>query len=142
MRRRYLWTAATFISLSCGSVHGHHSFAGTYLVEQRGTIEGTVLMFQIRNPHSFLNLEIKAADGKTSLWGVEWDSVTHLTQTGVTATTLKVGDRVTITGSPSKDPAEHKMLMRKIERPSDGWTWEGQAGGRYAFAASAAQPPK
>ena len=101
----------------------HHSFAGTYVLDQVATIEGTIVQFDIRNPHSFINLEIKGADGKLIRWGVEWGGVTLLTQTGVTRQTLKVGDRVAVTGAPSRDGFEHKVLIKIIRRPADGWSW-------------------
>ena len=103
--------------------NAHHAFAGTYVLEQTATIEGTIVQFDIRNPHSFVNLEIKDSDGKAARWGVEWGGVTLLTQTGVTRQTLKVGDKVTVTGAPSRDAAMHVVLMKIIRRPADGWVW-------------------
>jgi hypothetical protein len=48
------------------SANAHHSFAGTYLLDQTVTIEGTIVQFDIRNPHSFISLEVRDSDGKTS----------------------------------------------------------------------------
>ena len=45
--------------------HAHHSFAFTYLEDQKVTIEADVVQFLYRNPHSFLQLESK--DDKLSL---------------------------------------------------------------------------
>jgi hypothetical protein len=103
--------------------NAHHAFAGTYMMDQTATVEGTIVQFDIRNPHSFVSLEVKDSDGKITRWGVEWGGVTLLTQTGVTRQTLKVGDNVTVTGAPSRDAAEHKVLMKIIRRPADGWAW-------------------
>lgn len=101
----------------------HHSLAGTYVLDQTSTIEGTIFQFSVRNPHSFISLDVKDSAGSVVRWGVEWNGTTQLTQTGVTAQTLKAGDRVTITGRPSRDTKEHKILMKVIRRPADGWTW-------------------
>jgi hypothetical protein len=103
--------------------NAHHAFAGTYVLDQTATIEGTIVQFDIRNPHSFVNLEIRDAEGKAARWGVEWGGVTLLAQTGVTKATLKVGDKVTVIGAPSRDATEHKVLMKVIRRPADGWVW-------------------
>ena len=103
--------------------NAHHAFAGTYNMDQTATVAGTIVQFDIRNPHSFVSLEIKDSDGKITRWGVEWAGVTLLTQTGITRQTLKVGDKVTVTGAPSRDASEHKVLMKIIRRPADGWTW-------------------
>jgi len=64
--------------------NAHHAFAGTYVLDQTATIEGTIVQFDVRNPHSFVTLEIRDSEGKVARWGVEWGSVTLLTQTGVT----------------------------------------------------------
>jgi len=101
----------------------HHAFAGTYNLDQIATVEGTIVQFDIRNPHSFVNLEVKDSDGRVTRWGAEWGGVTLLTETGVSRQTLKAGDKVVITGPPSRDPLEHKVLMEKIRRASYGWTW-------------------
>ena len=69
------------------------------------------------------DLEVKDSDGRVTRWGAEWGGVTLLTETGVSRQTLKAGDKVVITGPPSRDPLEHKVLMEKIRRASDGWTW-------------------
>jgi hypothetical protein len=112
------------IFLATGTpANAHHSFAGTYLLDQTVTIDGTIVQFDIRNPHSFISLEVRDSDGKTSRWGVEWCDITLLTQTGVTKQTLKVGDKVKATGAPSRDAAMHVVLMKTIRRPADGWVW-------------------
>ena len=136
MKSRLL-AAIICVSLLCGTAYAHHSFAGTYILDQRATIEGTLVSFVIQNPHSFVTVDVKGADGKIRTWAVEWGGVTQLTQTGVTAATLKVGDKISVTGAPAKATDELKVLMRKIERPTDGWSWEGETGSRYGFASSA-----
>ena len=39
---------------------------------------------------------------------------------------VKVGDKVIITGDPGRNPADHRLRMRTITRPSDGWKWGGE----------------
>jgi hypothetical protein len=40
--------------------------------------------------------------------------------------TLKIGDRVQISGAPARNPDDHRLLMRRLLRPSDGYTWAAQ----------------
>src|SRR3954462_13363778 len=96
----------------------HHSFAGSYIEDKSVTIEGKVVQFDIRNPHSFINIEIVGKDGKAVRWGGEWGGVTQLSEGGITRFTLKVGDRVIIDGAPSRDADEHKVLIRKVVKPA------------------------
>src|SRR5947207_6167830 len=86
----------------------HHSFAGSYIEDKMVTLEGKVVQFDIRNPHSFINIEVIGKDGKAARWGGEWAGVSQLTEGGVTKFTLKVGDKIQIVGSPSRDVDEHK----------------------------------
>ena len=104
----------------------HHSFAATYLEGQETSIEGQLVQFIYRNPHSFV--QVMAPDPETKemvRWAVEWAGNGQLRQAGITAETLKVGDRVVIAGSPGRNPEEHRLRMRTIVRPKDGWRWGG-----------------
>jgi hypothetical protein len=110
--------------------YAHHSFAGSYIEDKSVTLEGKVVQFDIRNPHSFINIEVAGKDGKTARWGGEWGGVTQLSEGGVTKFTLKVGDKVIITGAPSRDAEEHKVLIQSVTRPAVGNTPEFKWGGR------------
>ncbi len=48
----------------------HHSFAGSYIEDKTVTLEGKVVQFDIRNPHSFINIEVIGKDGKPSAGAV------------------------------------------------------------------------
>ena len=45
-------------------------------------------------------------------WGVEWGGTTMLNESGIDWNSLKVGDKVIITGNVAKD-AEKRLLMQK-----------------------------
>ncbi len=103
--------------------YAHHSFASTYLEDQRVTVEADVLQFLYRNPHSFLQLQTKDDKGNAITWAVEWGAGGQLGSQGVQRDTLRPGDHVIIVGSPGRNPEDHRMRMISIKRPSDGWTW-------------------
>jgi len=115
--------ALTLLFGSVIPVCAHHSFGGTYILDRTITVEGTITEFTIRNPHSYIVLDTIDSEGKVTRWGAEWGGFTLLTDTGVTKQSLKVGDKISIIGPPSRDPLEHKVLLEKIRRPSDGWNW-------------------
>ena len=106
-------------------VSAHHSFAATYFEDQTTKIEGDLVQFQFRNPHSYVHMEAKDEQGTVQRWTIEWGSGMQLSTQGLTATTLKVGDHVVVTGAPGRDPEDHRMRMRSIERPKDGFKWNG-----------------
>jgi hypothetical protein len=111
------------------AAYAHHSFAGTYIEGQLMRIEGKVVEFNIRNPHSFILVEVKDKDGASTRWGGEWGSVTQLSQGGVTRFTLEVGDYLIIEGAPPRDSLDRKVLVRKVWRPATdkkpAWEWAG-----------------
>ena len=115
--------------VSAAAAYAHHSFAGTYIEHQVMKIEGKVVEFNIRNPHSFINIEVEEKDGKKVRWGGEWGGVTQLSQGGVTRFTLEVGDYLNIEGAPPRDSLDRKVLVRKVWRPATdkkpAWEWAG-----------------
>ena len=106
--------------------YAHHSFAATYFEDKTETIEGNLVQFLFRNPHSFVHVEGKDSKGETVRWAIEWGAGGQLARQGVARDTLKPGDKVVITGNPGRNPADHRLRMRTILRPSDGWRWGGE----------------
>jgi hypothetical protein len=101
----------------------HHSYGATYLEDKSITLDGSIVQMLFRNPHSYVQVDVKDATGQVVRWNVEWGGVVQLSQKGVTRDTLKPGDRVVIVGNPSRTAEDHRMRLVKISRPSDGWTW-------------------
>lgn len=121
---------AAAVGISGAAAYGHHSFAGSYVEGQTVTLDGTVAEFNIRNPHSFISIEVKDKDGKVTRWGGEWGGVTQLSEGGVNRFTLKIGDHIVIDGAPARDSSDHKVLVRKVFRPATAtnkeFSWTGR----------------
>ena len=103
----------------------HHSFAATYFEDKIETVEGDLVQFLFRNPHTFVHVQGPDAGGHMQRWAIEWAAGLQLAGQGVTRETLKPGDHVVITGNPGRNEADHRMRMRSIVRPKDGWKWSG-----------------
>ena len=114
--------------LSAPQVFAHHSFAATYLEEETVTIEGELVQFLYRNPHSFVHVMVKQKDGTSIRYAVEWGGTGQLNVQGVTKDTLKPGDFVVVSGSPGRNPDDHRVRMLTLKRPKDGFTWGQRAG--------------
>lgn len=106
--------------------YGHHSFALSYLEDQTVSISGELVEFDYRNPHAWVHVSAVDNAGKTQKVGAEWASASRLKIQGITPETLKIGDRLVLTGSPSRDPQDYRMHLKRIERPADGWNWVGR----------------
>jgi hypothetical protein len=111
------------------SALAHHSVSGDYFMEQKATVEGDLVQFLYRNPHSFVEVKSKdPATGEPVTYSVEWNGAGRLGRVGVTAETLKPGDHVIITGQPGRNASDHRLHLLNITRPSDGWKWNRGAG--------------
>jgi hypothetical protein len=128
MKVRLFALALSFIVLAGIPIFAHHSFAATYFEDKTVSIEGKILQFQIRNPHSFVHVEVKDAKGELQRWAVEWASGGQLSATGVTNETLQAGDIVTITGNPGRNPDDHRVRLVSLRRKSDGYGWGQRPG--------------
>jgi hypothetical protein len=108
-----------------GIARAHHSFAATYDGNSKAQIEGEVAQFLFRNPHSMVQILAPDEDGEMRRWAIEWAGVNVLTGEGISRETLRIGDRVIVTGNPGRVPSDYRMRMLSIERPEDGWQWRG-----------------
>jgi uncharacterized protein DUF6152 len=124
-----LLVALTVAVMTAGmTVRAHHSFAATYEEAKTVKIEGKLVQFLFRNPHSFVHVMANDESGQEQRWAVEWGGVGQLAGQGVTRETLRPGDVVVITGNPGRNPADHRIRMVTLRRPSDGFTWGTQPG--------------
>jgi uncharacterized protein DUF6152 len=128
MKYRVLFVLA-IVALLCGTVsYAHHSFGATYNSKAEIKIEGKLVQFVFRNPHSFVHIETPDTAGAVQRWSVEWSGAAALGNQGLSQTTLKAGDHVIVTGRPSRTPGEFRVQMLTLKRPSDGFSW-GTRGG-------------
>jgi hypothetical protein len=130
--KRYLVVLSIAVAALIGvgtTLSAHHSFAATYREDQTVTITGELVQFQFRNPHSFVQLKVTEKDGTERRYAAEWGGSSQLGGQGVNATTLKVGDKVVITGSPARNfPEEPRVRLITLTRTSDNYTWGKKAG--------------
>src|SRR5436190_18397295 len=82
------------------STFAHHSAAATYLLGKTVRIEGTLKEFLWRNPHSFMRVEAADETGQKVIWVIEGAAPQQLTDSGLSQSTLRPGDRVVVTGIP------------------------------------------
>lgn len=102
---------------------GHHSFAAYYFEDQSVQIEGNVVEVQFKAPHTWVHVNSRDPSGTEKRYAAEWANPSRLERDGMTKETLKVSDFVRIWGSPSRDPDDGRIHLKRIVRPSDGWEW-------------------
>ena len=128
--KRAVLTVILGVIVAAVPTYAHHSFAAEYFEDQKVSIEGELVDFEYRNPHAWVHVMVRDEHGDMQKFSAEWAGATRLKQGGVTADTLKVGDRLVIAGAPGRNAAEHRLHLKAIERPADGWKWAGRSGPR------------
>ena len=88
--------------LTAAVAEAHHSFAmfdrNTEIVKS-----GTIVRWAFNNPHSWLYLNVKNADGTETLWSFEGSAPPSLVQRGITGATFEPGDTVQFMYCPLRD---------------------------------------
>ena len=111
-----------------GVARGHHSYGATYETKKEIKLEGKLVQFVYRNPHSFVHMQAKDENGEMQRWAVEWSGTAQLANSGVKQDSLKVGDAIVVSARPSRVPGEYRVLMVRLVRPSDGFSWGSRGG--------------
>ena len=122
MKRLLIPAIVAAVLVAGAQVWAHHSFAATYLEDQSVTIEGEIVQFLLRNPHSFVHVMVKQPNGTTARYVVEWGSPAQLSGR-VSRDTLKPGDYVVISGNPGRNAGDNRVRLLTFKRPKDGWSW-------------------
>jgi len=120
-------SAVIVVALAGGVALAHHSATATYIHGKVVKIEGTLKEFVWRNPHSFMKVEAVDDKGEKQIWVIEGAAPQQLTEGGLTASTIRAGDHVIVTGYPGRIAEDHRLLLQVLERPSDGFKYQGPA---------------
>ena len=111
---------------AAGRVAAHHSFAVEFDVKKQVTLKGVVTKIEWSNPHTYFYVDVN--DGRNVVnWAFETAGPNTLSRQGWDRRSLKVGDRVTVTGYRARDGANVASAREVVL--SDG---------RKVFAGSAA----
>jgi len=90
----------------------HHALAANYVVDSRGTIEGLVVEVFWANPHIHYYMEIENENAQTELWDIESSNLASMRRSGWTRDTVKVGDRIRISGRVGRNGSRRLELDR------------------------------
>jgi hypothetical protein len=85
-------------------VVAHHAFSAEFDGNKPVKfIDAVVTKVQLINPHSWIHVDVKGADGKIENWAIEAGSPNILMRRGITKDTVKVGQKIKVEGYQSKD---------------------------------------
>jgi len=110
------------------AAYAHHSLGATYESDKEVKLEGKIVQLLLRNPHSFLQIDVPDKDGALQRWSLEWRGSGQLGQAGIKRDTLKAGDAVVVTVNPSRTKGDNRGALKTLHRTSDGFGWGTRPG--------------
>ena len=84
-------------------IAGHHAFSSEFDGNKPVKVKGVISRIEWINPHTWIHVDVKDADGKITKWMIEGGSPNALIRRGVTSQLLKVGMEVLVDGYQAKD---------------------------------------
>ena len=89
--------------LAATSVWAHHAFSAEFDIDKPLELRGTLVKWEMINPHSWFHLGVTEADGTVVTWLVEGGSPNELIRQGVTMNTVPIGAELIVEGYQAKD---------------------------------------
>ena len=83
----------------------HHAFSAEFDANKPVKLRGNITKMDWMNPHAWLFVDVKGADGKIVSWMIELGPPNALIKRGWTKTSVAVGAEVIVDGFQSKDGA-------------------------------------
>ena len=81
----------------------HHAFAAEFDANKPVNLRGPVTRVEWINPHAWIHIDSKNADGSTTAWMVEGGTPNTLLRRGITKDSLVIGTEIVVRGYQSKD---------------------------------------
>ena len=104
MRAKLLFLiAAVGLLIAAVPAWAHHAFAAEFDQSKPVKVRGAVVKWELTNPHSWIHIEVKGADGKAVTWMIEGASPNNLYRLGFTKESLPAGTEILVEGYQAKD---------------------------------------
>ena len=91
------------LAMSVKPAFAHHAFAAEFDAKKPIKLRGTVTKMEWINPHAWIHIDVKKADGSVEEWMIEAGTPNTLLRRGFTKDSLKAGTEVLVDGYQSKD---------------------------------------
>jgi hypothetical protein len=91
------------VLLAAAPAWAHHAFAAEFDQTRPLKLKGTVVKWEVTNPHSWIHMDVKGDDGKVVTWMIEGGSPNNLYRLGFTKDSLPPGSEIMVEGYQAKD---------------------------------------
>ena len=114
--------------ITIAPLRAHHAFSAEFDVKKPLTLKGTLVKWEMINPHSWFHIEVKDPNGEVVEWMIEGGSPNSLIRQGVTKASLQIGMELVIEGYQAKD-ASKTAVGRNFVLPDGKRLFVGSPGG-------------
>jgi hypothetical protein len=104
--QRILAIAGLATLLGGASASGHHAFSAEFDQEKPVLLEGTLTKADWTNPHAWIYIDVKGADGAVLNWAVEMGPPNALLRRGWKKSSLQTGVVLKVEGFAAKNGKE------------------------------------
>jgi hypothetical protein len=118
---------AAGLLLKTAPVFAHHAFAAEFDAKKPVKLRGTVTKMEWINPHAWIHIDVKDADGKVIPWMVEAGTPNTLFRRGFTKNSLTPGTEIFVDGYQSKD-GSNRANGRDVTFPDGRKLFLGSSG--------------
>ena len=99
------WAAAIAVLACTGPLRAHHSISAID-ISTPIWVKGTVVLYEVVNPHVMIALEERREDGQVQRWTVEGPNLGRLARYGLGKDFLQAGDVIEVCGFAPKPNVE------------------------------------
>jgi Family of unknown function (DUF6152) len=119
--------AVAGLLLNAAPMFAHHAFAAEFDAKKPVKLRGTVTKMEWINPHAWIHIDVKDADGKVVQWMIEAGTPNTLFRRGFTKDSLATGTEILVDGYQSKD-GSNRANGRDVTFPDGRKLFLGSSG--------------